>query len=274
MFAKTTFSLCLTTLTLTLFAHTPLQSQETGNEEIITLSPEIGETIDRKERDRYGLFPASMNFYSAVIIRRTDGSYAAKITEEIVGKTKTRLLPIDQSVFEQLRLHIRGPFTQVATFRARENPVIVITDIYGKQIEGKLLGMEDDRVLVEHGRSIPGLEPRAASIHEIHSIILIRTSRIAAGSSGGCLLGLLAGGLMGLASGDDKEGFISFTAKDKAVILGVLFGLTGGCLGGAAGALEGKDQEFDLSLMNYLQKVQFLRQLSGIKPPNLYPCHK
>jgi len=209
MFAKTTFSLYLTTLTLTLFAHTPLQSQETGNEEIITLSPEIGETIDRKERDRYGLFPASMNFYSAVIIRRTDGSYAAKITEEIVGKTKTRLLPIDQSVFEQLRLHIRGPFTQVATFRARENPVIVITDIYGKQIEGKLLGMEDDRVL-----------------------------------------------------------------KDKAVILGVLFGLTGGCLGGAAGALEGKDQEFDLSLMNYLQKVQFLRQLSGIKPPNLYPCHK
>ena len=140
MFVKGISLPCLTVLTLSLVAPASSQSQE-AIVEIITLSPEIGETIDREERDRYALFPASKNFHSAVIVRRTDGSYSAKITEEIEGELKTRLLPIDQTVFEQLRLHISGPLPQVATFRARENPVIVITDIYGKQIEGKLLGL-------------------------------------------------------------------------------------------------------------------------------------
>jgi hypothetical protein len=77
-------------------------------------------------------------------------------------------------------------------------------------------------------------------------------------------LGFVAGGLMGLASGDDKEGFIRFSAKDKAVIFGMFFGLTGGCLGGVGGVLEGEDQEYDLSMMTRFQKIELIKQLSGL----------
>jgi|GEM_PF-2262164 len=64
MFAKATSLLCLMTLTLSLVAHTASECQE-AIDEVIILSPEIGETIDRQERDLCRLFSASQNFPSA-----------------------------------------------------------------------------------------------------------------------------------------------------------------------------------------------------------------
>ena len=82
MFAKSFQIVCLVTLVMMFIAETPLQAQKAAGE-IIVLSPQVGETIDREERERYGLFPASQSFHPAVIIQRPDGSIVAEITEEI-----------------------------------------------------------------------------------------------------------------------------------------------------------------------------------------------
>ena len=66
----------------------------------------------------------------------------------------------------------------------------------------------------------------------------------------GALSGFAFGGLIGLASGDDSGGFISFTAEEKALVLGTMGGITGVIVGAIVGTMkikipiEGKHEEY------------------------------
>lgn len=62
------------------------------------------------------------------------------------------------------------------------------------------------------------------------------------GAGIGFLIGAGVGAAMGLASGDDESGFISFSAEEKAVIAGVGLGVIGALLGGIIGALDGRER--------------------------------
>jgi hypothetical protein len=86
---------------LTLVLHEWGEANQKG--QIIAISPRVGETIDREERDRYGLFQASVNFQSAVILQQPDGNYVAEITEERNGEKEIRMLSIDRRTLDQLR---------------------------------------------------------------------------------------------------------------------------------------------------------------------------
>lgn len=63
----------------------------------------------------------------------------------------------------------------------------------------------------------------------------------------GILIGFSAGAVIGLTSGDDEPGFLSFTAEEKASILGVTFGALGGIFGLIAGATSGHKDVFILN---------------------------
>jgi len=52
----------------------------------------------------------------------------------------------------------------------------------------------------------------------------------------GALIGFGIGGLIGLASGDDKSGFIRFTAEAKALGLGIIMSIPGAIVGATMGA--------------------------------------
>jgi len=58
-----------------------------------------------------------------------------------------------------------------------------------------------------------------------------RERRVLRGLGLGLAFGAGGGVIVGLASGDDPPGFLSLTAEEKALVLGVVFGLTGGVVG-------------------------------------------
>ena len=63
-----------------------------------------------------------------------------------------------------------------------------------------------------------------------------RERRVLKGLGVGLLVGAGGGVVLGLASGDDQAGFISFTAEEKAMMGAVALGLVGGVVGLIAGA--------------------------------------
>ncbi len=106
MFAKCPQIFCLVSAVLMLIPGEIVQAQEEG--QVIVISERVGETIDREERNYYGLFLASWNFHSAVIRQLPDGSYLAEITEGQEGEKQVRTLPIDQNTLDALREHIEN----------------------------------------------------------------------------------------------------------------------------------------------------------------------
>lgn len=73
-----------------------------------------------------------------------------------------------------------------------------------------------------------------------------------AGAVRGLVIGLLAGGaggaVIGYANGDDDPGIVSFSAGEKAIILGVVLGGAGALIGGIAGALSPGEEWQRISL--------------------------
>ena len=54
------------------------------------------------------------------------------------------------------------------------------------------------------------------------------------------MTGFIVGGFVGLVSGDDEPGWFSFTAEEKALILGVLGTAPGAIIGGIVGSAKVK----------------------------------
>ena len=73
------------------------------------------------------------------------------------------------------------------------------------------------------------------SVYDINEIKIRRKGSIGRGILIGALYGAITGAIIGLVSGDDTEGFIRFTAADKALAFGTFLSLPGGLIGGIAG---------------------------------------
>lgn len=101
--------LLITTLALSPLIEAMAQErllQETEPGKVIVLSEKVGETIDLKERDYYGLFLSSKNFQSAVILQRPDSSFVVQITEENDGIKQLITQPIERKILDVLRQYI------------------------------------------------------------------------------------------------------------------------------------------------------------------------
>ena len=158
---------------------------------------------------------------------------------------------------------------QNISFQAKENPFIVVS-FQDQQIEGLLMGVETDSVLLKTEQSLL-LSQRSflfstihrISINEIHHIRVIKKSKSVEYLGYGLLMGVGTGIIIGLASGDDSSGYIQVTAAEKALIFGGVLGLPGGFIGAIVGEGAGRDSIYDLSEQDHFQKIQIIRKLSG-----------
>lgn len=73
-------------------------------------------------------------------------------------------------------------------------------------------------------------------------------ARALRGAGFGLLIGAGSGAIIGFASGDDPAGFISFTAEDKALGLGVVLGAGGAVVGSLIGLLSRGEHWEDVPL--------------------------
>lgn len=260
MFTKFFKTLLLVSVALMLVPGVRSHAQEEGK--VIVISPKVGEVIDLEERNRHKLFQTFSEFKSAMFLQLPDSTFAVKIVYLENGVQKSQLWKLS---VQELQRNYKEPIDmsepQSLSFRAKENPLIVIK-WQNQQIEGRLLGLEADSVLLRSAQSSLESEPKRISIDEIQIIRVKKKSKFLLGFGCGLLIGGAAGAIVG-STGEDAGGFGPSREGMIGIGLGI-GGLLGGTIGGVAGLLEGKDQRFDLSQKSHYEKIIIVKKLSGL----------
>lgn len=115
--------------------------------------------------------------------------------------------------------------------------------------------------VVKQDYSTGNFEISNLHINEIETIKIRRKGSVGRGVWIGALAGCALGGIIGLASGDDPPGIMSFSAEDKAI----LGGFTGTFFGGGIGAIMGiikVEIPINGSISNYNNQKNKLRKYS------------
>lgn len=138
------------------------------------------------------------------------------------------------------------------------------------KFKGVLYEVKDSSILVSRSLVIKEyLSDRSEMVNlNINNIEIIRTRKnnnIGKGILIGALSGFIAGGAIGLISGDDPpDSFLPFTAGAKAMITGVLLSVAGADIGGVIGSFKVKIP-INGSIDNYNRNKNKLRGYSVIK---------
>jgi hypothetical protein len=138
------------------------------------------------------------------------------------------------------------------TIRLRSNPIksrtyeAKVTGENGVLYDHYLVAIQDSSILVSP-MAIPFNMYTGATgslkylpVSDIETISLRRKGSAGRGALTGGLIGVGLGIIVGLASGDDKPGWFSMTAGDKAFALGMMFGGSGSLIGLVGGAIAHK----------------------------------
>lgn len=120
---------------------------------------------------------------------------------------------------------------------------LVIQKTDGQQVRGELIAVKEKSLLLKKWKSGADV---SVEIKDIKRITIVKKSKFLKGIGSGFLGGAGLGALLGLASGDDPPGCFSMTAGQKALILGIFFGLIGIILGGLQGGAAGIDKNIQV----------------------------
>ncbi len=123
----------------------------------------------------------------------------------------------------------------------------IITLKNGEKYKGELKMFSKDHLyLFAEDNGVYSIKNKGYKIKlaDVESIIILGESKVLSSMGWGALIGLVLGGLIGLAGGDDTSGFIRFSAETNAAFLGGFFGLIGGIVGLIAGLSSSTDDEF------------------------------
>jgi hypothetical protein len=144
--------------------------------------------------------------------------------------------------------------------------ILIIWKKNGQQIEGELIAVKKDSLLLFTGRDL------SIDIEDIKIIRIfkkIKVLKILKGMGIGLLIGGAAGASLGFAMGDPEwtPGWnLQPSAKEKAFIFGILFGLCGAYLGGVVGKYQ-KDKIIQMEGMpdsEIQETLEYLRKKARI----------
>jgi hypothetical protein len=128
----------------------------------------------------------------------------------------------------------------------------------GQRIKAELLAVKDGRLILMDASTFSDV---TCAVDDIRSLQIVKKAKVLKGLGLGSLTGGVAGSGLGFLSGNDKPGFMSFTAGQKALVLGVGLAAIGGLIGGVSGALTGIDDSVDLEGRSSQDIESILRKL-------------
>jgi hypothetical protein len=136
---------------------------------------------------------------------------------------------------------------------------IIVQKKDGKTIKGELLAVKNDAIILMDSLNLSGIKMKSK---EIRKITIAKKSGFFKGLGLGLVIGGGSGALLGLASGDDKSGWFSMTAGEKAAVGGLGFGILGALAGGIVGTIKGIDESVVLEGRTAEEMVRVLRKLN------------
>lgn len=260
------------------------------------LSSRVGEDIDRSEGDYFGLFPSAKDFVSARSFAHTDGRVQFMITRQTNEGISHSTFTINAENAEalrgfvedfemilrkerQVRWDLIGDLVRVPSSTYNDGVEMTITTRGGEQHTGTAL-YATDSLLVLWQSTDPynwrNLKSSAKALRflEIEHIVIKREGRFWSGVGYGALIGGGLGAVIGLASGDDTEGWFRLSAGAKALLLGIGLGIPAALVGGINGAIKGVDEDFVVkgNAETYEGIVPALKEdaiFSSLPPPEL-----
>jgi len=129
----------------------------------------------------------------------------------------------------------------LAAAEERRGAEILITEKDGTQVSGELVAVKRDSLLLLTAGPTAGMDLTVA-LKDIQQVRIVKKSKVGKGLLYGLIIGGGGGAAAGFLSGDDPDGFVSFSASDKAALFGIFFGGLGLVIGGIAGGLSGADE--------------------------------
>ena len=149
---------------------------------------------------------------------------------------------------------------QGISFEAIENPHFLIS-YQDQQIEGLLMGMKADSVLIQYITTSSDTLDHSIPIIEIHYIQVIRKSKLGEYFRNGLLIGAATGLLVTIVH--FSAPFFYMTDGEVAAALIPGGGGAGSIIGAFVSILTERDSIYDLSDYSYLQKIKVIKKLSG-----------
>jgi len=119
--------------------------------------------------------------------------------------------------------------------KERRGAILIITKKNGQQIEGELITVKKDSLLLFTGVDV------SVDISEIKVIRIVKKSKVLQGLGFGLLIGAGSGGLLGFAFGS-RDFMGGSTALCDAIVTGIFLGSIGLFVGGTIGFASGIDK--------------------------------
>jgi hypothetical protein len=116
---------------------------------------------------------------------------------------------------------------------------VIVAKKDGTAVSGELLAVRGTDLIIRDGSNSAGI---TASLADVKSVKVIKSSKLLKGVGMGFLIGAPIGALLGVSSGKTDPGWFEWTPGQGAVGFGVLFGVTGMLIGGTAGAIASIDK--------------------------------
>lgn len=159
----------------------------------------------------------------------------------------------------------------------RRGAEVKVRFLDGRIVHGELITVKPDSLLILD--KYTGMDT-SVELENIREVLIVKKSKFLKGAGLGLLIGSAGGGLLGYALGDDPDPsrsedfsedffsfWFSFSAEEKALGLGIFFGLISMIAGGFAGAGAGTDQPimlYDSSRLLLELNLEKLRRQSRI----------
>ncbi|HUU04607.1 MAG TPA: hypothetical protein VMZ49_01900 [Patescibacteria group bacterium] len=146
----------------------------------------------------------------------------------------------------------------VPAAKKKSGHTLTLTLKTGGVAKGELLAVKDDRLVIFDANSLSGKEVRIGDVAQIR---VQKKAKFFKLLGLGILIGGASGALVGLLSGDDPDGWFSYTAGEKAGLGAVLGGGLGAIAGGIGGALKGIDESMNCGSLSPPALIQLFGKL-------------
>lgn len=141
--------------------------------------------------------------------------------------------------------------------KERRGAKLIITKKDGQLIEGELITVKPNSLLL---LDIEGKD-LSVGIADIKVIRIEKKSGFWKGAGTGALIGVGTGALIGFLDDDDSSGLVWFTAEQKAIIIGIAFGALGLLIGGIVGLASKGEKTIQFENMTDLEIQETLDRL-------------
>jgi len=234
----------------------PLHSQ--NRDSLIQIYPGIGDTIDLFDRDFFNLYPDVEGYQQASLYIRDNNKLVSKlklkISNKIVDSSVVNLLSALKSVRQNI-----SKLDEENNLKSRNEPDVIISLKDERLVKGQLIMFSKDNLYLKSENEDPNKISQSADLKisnlSVSEINIVGQDNTWSSAGMGVLIGALLGGILGFAAGDDESGFIQFSSEEKALGLGITFGI----LGGLIGLIAGSSSSTDDYIIRYNSKMDLLK---------------